>query len=90
MLLHRQREAVFRKTQELQALSLKEKDSVSEVAGCKAAVTNLDSRLRKLDQNTLKQQEIIYNQASQALRHHTALKMQQDFFQFKTFFIVWL
>ncbi|XP_042562568.1 coiled-coil domain-containing protein 39-like isoform X2 [Clupea harengus] len=62
LLLHRQREAVFRKTQELQALSLKEKDSVSEVAGCKAAVTNLDSRLRKLDQNTLKQQEIIYNQ----------------------------
>ncbi|XP_041946253.1 coiled-coil domain-containing protein 39 [Alosa sapidissima] len=62
LLLHRHREAVFRKNQELQALRLKEKDSVSEVSGSKAAITNLDSRIRKVDQNTLKQQEIIYSQ----------------------------
>ncbi|XP_063075553.1 coiled-coil domain-containing protein 39 [Engraulis encrasicolus] len=60
--LHRQRDAVFRKNQDLQALVMKEKDLVSEVSGSKAAISSLDSRLRKLDQNTLKQQEIIYNQ----------------------------
>lgn len=64
LLLHHQREAVFRKNQELQALRLKEKDMVSEVSGSKTTIANLDSRTRKVDQNTLKQQEIIYNQAS--------------------------
>ncbi|KAL2097210.1 hypothetical protein ACEWY4_006417 [Coilia grayii] len=74
LLLHRQREAVFRKNQDVQALCMKEKDLVSEVSGSKAAISNLDSRLRKLDQNTLKQQEIIYNQASQTMGHHKPLK----------------
>ncbi|KAI4882834.1 hypothetical protein NFI96_020473, partial [Prochilodus magdalenae] len=60
--LQRQRELLFRKSQELQTLTAKEKNATAELAGSRAALSNLDSRLSKLDQNALKQQEIMYNQ----------------------------
>uniref|UniRef100_A0A3P8Z808 Coiled-coil domain-containing protein 39 n=1 Tax=Esox lucius TaxID=8010 RepID=A0A3P8Z808_ESOLU len=60
--LHRHREALYRDSQELQSLRLKEKDSVAALASSRVALSNLDSRLSKLDQNTIKQKEIIYNQ----------------------------
>uniref|UniRef100_A0A8C7I6J7 Coiled-coil domain-containing protein 39 n=1 Tax=Oncorhynchus kisutch TaxID=8019 RepID=A0A8C7I6J7_ONCKI len=60
--LHRHRELLFRESQEVQALRLKEKDSMAVLSGSRVALSNLDSRLSKLDQNSLKQQEIIYNQ----------------------------
>ncbi|CDQ82457.1 unnamed protein product [Oncorhynchus mykiss] len=63
--LHRHREVLFRESQEVQALRLKEKDSMAVLSGSRVALSNLDSRLSKLDQNSLKQQEIIYNQARQ-------------------------
>ncbi|XP_041751623.2 coiled-coil domain-containing protein 39 [Coregonus clupeaformis] len=60
--LHRHREVLFRETQELQALRVKEKDSMAVLSGSRVSLSNLDGRLSKLDQNSLKQQEIIYNQ----------------------------
>ncbi|XP_036453610.1 LOW QUALITY PROTEIN: coiled-coil domain-containing protein 39 [Colossoma macropomum] len=60
--LQRQRELLFRKSQELQTLRAKEKSATAELSGSRAALSNLDSRLSKLDQHALKQQEIIYNQ----------------------------
>uniref|UniRef100_A0A674CSF3 Coiled-coil domain-containing protein 39 n=1 Tax=Salmo trutta TaxID=8032 RepID=A0A674CSF3_SALTR len=60
--LHRHREVLFRESQEVQALRLKEKDSMAVLSGSRVTLSNLDSRLSKLDQNSLKQQEIIYNQ----------------------------
>ncbi|XP_017570121.2 coiled-coil domain-containing protein 39 isoform X1 [Pygocentrus nattereri] len=60
--LQRQRELLFRKRQELQTLRAKEKNATAELSGSRAALSNLDSRLNKLDQHALKQQEIICNQ----------------------------
>ncbi|MBN3319607.1 CCD39 protein, partial [Atractosteus spatula] len=60
--LHRLRELLFKRTQELQDLKTKEKNTVAEISGSKAALSNLRSRLNKLDNDSLKQQEIIYNQ----------------------------
>ncbi|KAL6489891.1 hypothetical protein MHYP_G00002360 [Metynnis hypsauchen] len=60
--LQRQRELLFRKRQELQTLRAKEKNATAELSGSRATLSNLDSRLNKLDQHTLKQQEIICNQ----------------------------
>ncbi|XP_072544445.1 coiled-coil domain-containing protein 39 [Salminus brasiliensis] len=60
--LQRQRELLFRKSQELQTLRAKEKNATAELSGSQAALSNLDSRLSKLDQSALKQQEIISNQ----------------------------
>uniref|UniRef100_A0AAY5EDY0 Coiled-coil domain-containing protein 39 n=1 Tax=Electrophorus electricus TaxID=8005 RepID=A0AAY5EDY0_ELEEL len=60
--LQRQREVLFRKSQELQALRANEKSAVAELSGSQTILSNLESRLSKLDQNALKQQEIIHNQ----------------------------
>ncbi|XP_026051450.1 coiled-coil domain-containing protein 39 [Carassius auratus] len=60
--LLRQRELMFRKSQELQGLRDKEKNTTAEICATRAAISNLDSRLSKLDQNLLKQQMIISNQ----------------------------
>ncbi|XP_071764118.2 coiled-coil domain-containing protein 39 [Centroberyx gerrardi] len=56
------REALFRQKQDLQALRMKEKDSIAQLSGSKATISGLDSHLSKLDQNALKQQEIMFNQ----------------------------
>ncbi|XP_066577606.1 coiled-coil domain-containing protein 39 [Amia ocellicauda] len=60
--LNHVREMLFKKTQELQDLNTKEKNRKAEVSGSKTALANLNSRLNKLDNDSLKQQEILYNQ----------------------------
>ncbi|XP_016368868.1 LOW QUALITY PROTEIN: coiled-coil domain-containing protein 39-like [Sinocyclocheilus rhinocerous] len=60
--LLRQRELMFRKSQELQGMRDKEKNITAEVCATRAAISNLDSSLSKLDQNLLKQQMIVSNQ----------------------------
>ncbi|XP_048844372.1 coiled-coil domain-containing protein 39 isoform X2 [Brienomyrus brachyistius] len=61
LLLHH-REALFKKTQELEALKARETETKAEITGCRASLSNLNSRLNKMDQTSLKQQKIIYNQ----------------------------
>uniref|UniRef100_A0A3B3SYL8 Coiled-coil domain-containing protein 39 n=2 Tax=Paramormyrops kingsleyae TaxID=1676925 RepID=A0A3B3SYL8_9TELE len=61
LLLHH-REALFKKTQELEALKAQEMERKAEITGCRASLSNLNSRLNKMDQKSLKQQKIIYNQ----------------------------
>ena len=41
-----------------------ESNTNAEIQGAKAASRNLSSKLNKLDQESLKQQEIVYNQVS--------------------------
>ena len=61
--LHRERQVLFRKSQELQVLRLREKDAVAQLSGSRTVLASLDTRLTRLDQDSLKQQKIIYNQA---------------------------
>uniref|UniRef100_A0A8C8RD37 Coiled-coil domain-containing protein 39 n=1 Tax=Pelusios castaneus TaxID=367368 RepID=A0A8C8RD37_9SAUR len=56
------KELHFKKTQELQVQRDKEKCIIAEIEGTRATLKNLNSRLRRLDADTLKQQEIMYNQ----------------------------
>ncbi|KAM9127088.1 coiled-coil domain-containing protein 39 [Pangshura tecta] len=56
------KEIHFKKTQELQIQREKEKSIIAEIEGTRASLKNLNSRLRTLDADTLKQQEIMYNQ----------------------------
>uniref|UniRef100_A0A8C1DM37 Coiled-coil domain-containing protein 39 n=1 Tax=Cyprinus carpio carpio TaxID=630221 RepID=A0A8C1DM37_CYPCA len=60
--LLRQRELMFRKSQELQEMRDKEKNITAEICATRAAISSMDSRLSKLDQNLLKQQMIVSNQ----------------------------
>eukprot|EP00794_Sanderia_malayensis_P011047 gene11047-12212_t len=60
--LNRLREKQFRKTEELYQVKQIETNTIAEIQGAKAANRNLSSKLNKLDQDSLKQQEIIYNQ----------------------------
>jgi len=60
--LNRLREKQFRKTQELYQIKQLETNTAAEIQGAKAASRNLSSKLNKLDKDSLKQQEIIYNQ----------------------------
>ncbi|KAK0131179.1 Coiled-coil domain-containing protein 39 [Merluccius polli] len=62
MQLQHHREVLFRQKQNLQALRTKEKDLTAQMLGCKAALSSLHGHMGKLEQNLLKQQEIIYNQ----------------------------
>ncbi|NWX98318.1 CCD39 protein, partial [Nothoprocta ornata] len=52
----------FKKTQELNVEKEKEKSVVAEIEGSQTALKNLNSRLRKLDADALRQQEIMYKQ----------------------------
>ncbi|XP_052543078.1 coiled-coil domain-containing protein 39 isoform X1 [Tympanuchus pallidicinctus] len=56
------KEVFFKKTQELKVQMDKEKCVLAEVEGSRASLKNLNSRLRRLDADALKQQELIYNQ----------------------------
>uniref|UniRef100_A0A8C1KT79 Coiled-coil domain-containing protein 39 n=1 Tax=Cyprinus carpio TaxID=7962 RepID=A0A8C1KT79_CYPCA len=53
---------MFRKSQEVQGMRDKEKNITAEICATRAAISNMDSRLSKLDQNLLKQQMIVSNQ----------------------------
>ncbi|KAL2301294.1 hypothetical protein Nmel_011862, partial [Mimus melanotis] len=56
------KDLLFKKSQELKAQSDKEKIVLAEIEGSQKSLKNLRSRLRKLDTDLLKQQELIYNQ----------------------------
>jgi len=58
----RARDIVFKKAQELQKVGDEEKNMDLELHGAKTGIRNLKSRLQKLDQESLKSQEIIYSQ----------------------------
>ncbi|RMX41965.1 hypothetical protein pdam_00001295 [Pocillopora damicornis] len=53
---------IFRKTEELHECKVLENNTAAEIQGARAASRNLSSKLHKLDQESLKQQEIIYMQ----------------------------
>ncbi|XP_064372716.1 coiled-coil domain-containing protein 39 isoform X3 [Dromaius novaehollandiae] len=52
----------FKKTQELKVQKDKEKCVVAEIEGSRTSLKNLNSHLRRLDADALRQQEIMYNQ----------------------------
>ncbi|NXY15328.1 CCD39 protein, partial [Atrichornis clamosus] len=56
------KDLLFKKTQELKAQKDKEKVVLAEIEGGQKSLKNLKSRLRKLDADLLKQQELIYDQ----------------------------
>lgn len=58
------RDIKFKKGQELFNAKKTEKDTNAEIQGTRAAIRNLDSKINKLDHDSLKQLEIIYNQVS--------------------------
>ncbi|XP_048720815.2 coiled-coil domain-containing protein 39 isoform X2 [Caretta caretta] len=60
--MNKLKELHFKKTQELQIQGEKEKSIIAEIEGTRVSLKNLNSRLRILDADTLKQQEIMYNQ----------------------------
>lgn len=56
------KDVLFKKVQELQTKNMKEKAIVSEIEGTRSSLKHLNYQLHKLDFETLKQQEIMYNQ----------------------------
>ncbi|XP_054436930.1 coiled-coil domain-containing protein 39 [Pteronotus mesoamericanus] len=56
------KEVLFKKIQELQTETMKEKAIVSEIEGTRSSLKHLNHQLHKLDFETLKQQEIMYSQ----------------------------
>ena len=58
----RARDIMFKKTQQLTKMNDTEKEILAEIHGAKTGIKNLSSRLTKLDQESIKSQEIIYNQ----------------------------
>ncbi|XP_058151372.1 coiled-coil domain-containing protein 39 [Dasypus novemcinctus] len=56
------KDVLFKKVQELQSETMKEKALVSEIEGTRSSLKHLNNQLHKLDFETLKQQEIMYNQ----------------------------
>ena len=60
--LKRLRDLQYKKAQELFQGRTLEKNRQAEIQGSRAASRNLSSRINKLDHDSLKQQEIIYNQ----------------------------
>ncbi|KAF1335859.1 hypothetical protein FI667_g578, partial [Globisporangium splendens] len=55
------KEHMFRKSQHLFNLRQKEAGLIAEISGSKAAIQNLRTKLKLLDQQTLRQQELVYN-----------------------------
>ena len=62
--LKRLRDLQYKKAQELFEGKTMEKNTMAEIQGSRAASRNLSSRINKLDHDSLKQQEIIYNQVT--------------------------
>ncbi|KAF1334319.1 hypothetical protein FI667_g2350, partial [Globisporangium splendens] len=56
-----QKEHMFRKNQHLFNLRQKEARLIAEISGSKAAIQNLRTKLKLLDQQALRQQELVYN-----------------------------
>ncbi|KAL5255367.1 hypothetical protein ACHWQZ_G014700 [Mnemiopsis leidyi] len=60
--IRRLREQQFKKNEVLQHLKTRASNKQAEIHGSQAASKNLSSKLNKIDQEALKQHEIIYNQ----------------------------
>ena len=60
--LKRLRDLQFRKAQDLQKSKREERDTEAGIQGSRAAARNLNTKIYKLDTDSLKQQEIVYNQ----------------------------
>ena len=58
----RARDIMFKKTQQLTKMMDTETEIKMEIHGAKTGIKNLSSRMKKLDQESIKSQEIIYNQ----------------------------
>uniref|UniRef100_A0AC11BBF9 Coiled-coil domain 39 molecular ruler complex subunit n=1 Tax=Ovis aries TaxID=9940 RepID=A0AC11BBF9_SHEEP len=56
------KDVLFKKVQELQTETMKEKALVSEIEGTRSSLKHLNHQLHKLDFETLQQQEIMYTQ----------------------------
>lgn len=56
-----QKEFMFRKSQHLFTLRQNEATLIAEISGSKAATQNLRTKLKLLDQQALRQQELVYN-----------------------------
>ena len=65
-------EQFFKVQQETYALKTAEKNLEAEVNGCEATLKNLENRISRLDHDSLKQAEVIYEQVS--------LSMKRSFF----------
>lgn len=61
------KDVLFKKVQELQTETIKEKAVVSEIEGTRSSLKHLNHQLHKLDFETLKQQEIMYSQVNVTL-----------------------
>ncbi|XP_035276126.1 coiled-coil domain-containing protein 39-like isoform X1 [Anguilla anguilla] len=59
--LRENQKVLARGRQELQTLKSKEKTLLAEISGSRATLSNLNSRLDKLEHSSLQQQEMIYN-----------------------------
>eukprot|EP00753_Platysulcus_tardus_P018333 PLAT6827.3.p1 GENE.PLAT6827.3~~PLAT6827.3.p1 ORF type:complete len:1047 (-),score=734.14 PLAT6827.3:146-3259(-) len=55
------KEAMFKASQELFRLRQEEANLIAEISGAQAASRNLSAKIHKLDQQSLRQQELIYN-----------------------------
>lgn len=55
------KEKSFRKSQELFKLRQEEASLIAQISGSQAASKNLSSKIHKLDEQSLRQQELIYN-----------------------------
>lgn len=60
--LKMQRDIEFRTTEKLHNAKIEEKNVAAAIEGSKAAIKNLRSRVKKMDHEVLKQQEILYMQ----------------------------
>lgn len=61
------KDVLFKKVQELQTETTKEKAVISEIEGTRSSLKNFNRQLHKLDFETLKQQEIMYSQVDVTL-----------------------
>ena len=62
MEIKRSSDKLFKVSQELYTLKATEKNLSAELGGCETSLRNLESRIAKLDHDSLKQTEIIYTQ----------------------------
>ncbi|XP_043847824.1 coiled-coil domain-containing protein 39 isoform X2 [Dromiciops gliroides] len=60
--LSRVKEVLFKSVEKLKIATHEEKSVISEIEGTRSSLKSLNNRLYKLDLETLKQQEIMYNQ----------------------------
>jgi chromosome segregation ATPase len=60
-LLSALKESMFKQSQELFALRQEEANLIAEISGAQAAGKNLSIKIHQLDQDSLRQQELIYN-----------------------------